>query len=71
MAIENGKYARFAAIGAEFSSPIIAGALVGHYLDLYFRTDPWLTLSLFLAGLFAGFYRLIRELQAAQKMLDK
>jgi F0F1-type ATP synthase assembly protein I len=71
MAIESGKYARFAAIGAEFSSPIIAGALIGHYLDLHFRTDPWLTLSLFLAGLFAGFYRLIRELQAAQKALNK
>jgi F0F1-type ATP synthase assembly protein I len=71
MTIESGKYARFAAIGAEFSSPIIAGALIGHYLDLHFHTDPWLTLSLFLAGLFAGFYRLIRELQAAQKALNK
>jgi len=71
MAIEAGKYARFAAIGVEFFSPIIAGTLVGHYLDLYFRTDPWLTLVMFLAGVFVAFFRLIRELQAAQKTLDK
>ena len=64
-----GKFARFAAIGAEFASPIIAGSVIGHYLDQYFHTDPWLTLILFLLGMFAGFYRLIREMQAAQKML--
>ena len=31
--------------------PIIAGAVLGHYLDLYFHTDPWLTFALFMAGL--------------------
>ena len=64
-----GKAARFMAIGFEFSGPIIAGAVIGHYLDLYFRTDPWMTFALFLAGLGLGFYRLIRELQLAQRMM--
>ena len=65
----NNKLWRFSAIGLEFSSPIIAGSIMGHYLDLYFRTDPWLTLLLFLGGVFVGFYRLIRELQLAQREL--
>lgn len=56
-------------IGFEFSGPIVAGALIGHYLDLYLHTDPWLTFVLFLAGLFLGFYRLIRELQLAQRTM--
>ena len=53
---------RFAAIGFEFAWPMIAGAILGHYLDLYFHTDPWLTLVMFLLGVFAGFWRLIQEL---------
>ncbi len=64
-----GKAARFAGIGAEFSGPIVAGAVIGHYLDLHFNTNPWLTLFFFLSGVGLGFYRLIRELQAAQRML--
>ncbi|HKM99100.1 MAG: AtpZ/AtpI family protein [Candidatus Binataceae bacterium] len=69
MASITGKVGRFAAIGVEFSSPIIAGSLIGHFLDLHFHTDPWITLVLFLTGLGLGFYRLIRELQLAQRML--
>jgi F0F1-type ATP synthase assembly protein I len=55
---------RYAAIGWEFAGPIVAGAIIGHYLDLYFKTDPWMTLVMFLLGLFAGFYRLIQELSS-------
>jgi F0F1-type ATP synthase assembly protein I len=71
MEVSSGKLGRFAGIGLEFASPIIAGSLLGHYLDLYFHTDPWLTLILFLLGLGVAFYRLIRELQLAQRMLEK
>lgn len=64
-----GKAARLAAIGVEFSTPIIAGAVVGHYLDLTFHTDPWFTFALFMTGVGLGFYRMIRELQIAQRSL--
>jgi F0F1-type ATP synthase assembly protein I len=64
-----GKTARFAAIGVEFSTPIIAGTLIGHFLDMHFHTDPWLTLALLLGGVFLGFFRLIREVQLAQREL--
>ena len=67
MAMSAGKMATFAAVGWEFVSPPIAGAIIGHYLDLHFHTDPWITLVMFLLGLFAGFYRLIRSLSAFQR----
>jgi F0F1-type ATP synthase assembly protein I len=68
MALSVGKMARFAAIGWEFAMPMVAGAILGHFADLYFRTDPWLTLVLFMLGLFAGFFRLIQGLSAFQRM---
>ena len=62
---------RFAAIGWEFATPMIVGALIGHYLDIYLHTDPWLTLVMFMLGLFAGFYRLIQELALFQRQNNK
>ncbi len=67
MAGDIGKMARYGAVGIEFSSPIIAGAIIGHYLDQYFRTDPWLTLVVFLSGVVVAFYRLILTLSEIQK----
>jgi ATP synthase protein I len=67
MALSPLKMARYGAVGVEFSSPMLAGALVGHYLDRYFNTDPYLTLVMFLLGVFAGFYRLVIILRDFQK----
>ncbi|HTY56601.1 MAG TPA: AtpZ/AtpI family protein [Candidatus Binataceae bacterium] len=67
MALDSGKMVRYGAVGLEFSSPIVAGAIVGHFLDQYFKTDPWLTLVMFLLGVVAGFYRLITTLSEFQK----
>ena len=69
MPISGAKMARFAGVGMEFVSPIIAGSLLGHFLDMRYHTDPWITLFLFLTGLGLGFYRLIREMQIAQRVL--
>jgi F0F1-type ATP synthase assembly protein I len=67
MAIDAGKMVRYASIGIEFSSPMVGGAIMGHYLDQYFKTDPYLTLAMFVLGMLAGFYRLITALSAFQK----
>jgi len=67
MALSAGKMARFTAIAWEFTMPMIAGAVIGHFADVYFKTDPWLTLVLFMLGLFGGFYRGISELSAFQR----
>jgi F0F1-type ATP synthase assembly protein I len=67
MAMSTGKMMRFASIGFEFAWPMVAGAILGHYLDLYFHTDPWLTLVMFLLGVLGGFITLVRELAAFQR----
>jgi F0F1-type ATP synthase assembly protein I len=67
MAMSSGRMMRFASIGFEFAWPMVAGAIVGHYLDLYFHTDPWLTLVMFLLGVFGGFWRLVQELASFQR----
>jgi ATP synthase protein I len=67
MALSSVKMARYGAAGLEFSSPMLAGAIIGHYLDRYFNTDPYLTLVFFLLGVFAGFYRLVTILRDFQK----
>jgi F0F1-type ATP synthase assembly protein I len=60
---------RFAAIGAEFFSPILGGAVLGYYLDRYFHTDPVLAVSGVFLGVVLGFYRLFVELRDFQKSL--
>jgi F0F1-type ATP synthase assembly protein I len=60
---------RFVAIGAEFFSPILGGAVLGYYLDRYFHTDPVLAVSGVLLGVALGLYRLVVELRDFQKSL--
>jgi F0F1-type ATP synthase assembly protein I len=58
---------RFAAIAAEFFSPILGGAILGYYLDDYFHTAPALAVSGVLLGAFLGMYRLVVELKNFQR----
>jgi len=60
---------RFVAIGAEFFSPIIGGAIAGYYLDIYFRTQPVIAVSGVFLGTALGFYRLFVELRDFQRRL--
>jgi F0F1-type ATP synthase assembly protein I len=63
-----GRMARLVGLGFEVTTPPAAGALFGHFvLDPFFGTDPWLTLVMFLLGVFLGFYRLIAEVRDLQK----
>lgn len=61
--IPSVRYARYIGVAVEFTSPIIGGAIVGHYLDVYFKTEPYLTLVALMLGVFAGFYRLVVTLR--------
>jgi len=38
----------------DISISLIAGIIIGYWLDNYFKTFPWLTLIFFLAGIVAG-----------------
>ena len=60
---------RFVAIGAEFFSPILGGAIAGYYLDLHFRTQPVMAVSGVFLGIALGFYRLFVELRDFQRRL--
>jgi F0F1-type ATP synthase assembly protein I len=68
MALSVGRMARYTAIAWEFTMPMIAGAIIGHFCDVYFHTDPWITMILFMLGLFGGFYRGIQELSEFQRL---
>ncbi len=62
---------RYAAIGAEFFSPIIGGSVAGYYVDEHFRTGSIWTLVGLLGGVFLGFYRLVVELRDFRKGMSQ
>lgn len=46
-------------VGMTMAFCIILGALLGHYLDNKFNTDPWLLLVFLVLGIIAAFKNLI------------
>jgi F0F1-type ATP synthase assembly protein I len=50
----------------EFTTSPIAGAVAGHYLDAYFKTDPLLTIVMLIGGFIAGTVYLIQILRPAK-----
>lgn len=53
-----------------FASSLIAGTLLGYFLDRWLGTEPWLVLVGILVGAYAGFLRIweyIKELNEADQ----
>lgn len=44
-----------------FPASILVGFAIGHILDKWLKTDPWLTLIFILYGILAGFYNLFSQ----------
>ncbi len=44
--------------GGSFVSSIIAGTLIGYFLDMWLGTDPWLVISGVLLGSYSGFVKM-------------
>ena len=44
-----------------FPASIVAGLVIGHFLDKWLNTDPWLTLIFIIYGILAGFYNLFAQ----------
>jgi len=61
------KIAKFSALGIEMGLAIAIGITIGIFLDLYFKTSPWLTLFFLLCGIAAAF----RSLFTLMKRIDK
>ncbi|MGH7850692.1 MAG: AtpZ/AtpI family protein [Thermodesulfobacteriota bacterium] len=58
------KWLMFIAIGFELGFSVIAGILLGHYVDKLVGTKtPWFTILGLLAGGFAGFNILLRMIK--------
>ena len=56
-------YGRYGALGFEFAGSIVAGLLVGNYVDLKFGTAPLLMVLGVVVGMAGAIYRLVIVLQ--------
>ena len=54
---------RYGALGFEFAGTVVAGVLVGYYVDGYLGTAPLFTLLLTLSGMGGAVYRLLWSLK--------
>jgi F0F1-type ATP synthase assembly protein I len=64
---DRGRAMLYASAALEFVSAPLGAAFLGHYLDLYFDTDPWITMVLLAIGIGVGTYRLVVTLSYLQK----
>jgi F0F1-type ATP synthase assembly protein I len=48
------------AIALELPGSIVGGIIIGHLLDQYFKTAPWLMMTLTILGFTAACIRLVR-----------
>lgn len=56
-------YGRYGALGFEFAGAVIAGILLGRYVDGWLGTEPWAMILGAVGGLSGAIYRLIIVLQ--------
>lgn len=61
------RYSRHGALAFEFLGSILAGVFLGSQLDRHFGTDPWLVLSMTIAGTVIGFYRMVQILRRFER----
>ncbi len=61
------KTASAASVGLELALAVVVGWAIGHYLDRWLGTDPWLMLLFLCLGIAAGFKGVIR---VAKQMAD-
>jgi len=64
------KAARFMALGMEFAATVVAGVIVGYYMDGWLGTPPLFTLLLTLGGMGGALYRLIWNLKKSTSQTD-
>jgi F0F1-type ATP synthase assembly protein I len=55
--------ARYAGFGFEFAGIVVAGVLLGDYLDRHLGTSPWLTLLLTVGAMAGAVRRLLWSLK--------
>ena len=63
------RYGKFFAVAWEFIGCVLAGVFLGYQLDRYFVTEPWLVLTMTIAGTAIGFYRMVQILRRFERNL--
>ncbi|MCX6557960.1 MAG: AtpZ/AtpI family protein [Candidatus Aminicenantes bacterium] len=61
------KWPAYASVGLMFPSSILVGFAIGHYLDKWLKTDPYLTLIFIIYGIVAGFVNLFAVTRSDDK----
>jgi F0F1-type ATP synthase assembly protein I len=64
------KASRYAALGFEFAGIVVAGVLVGYYIDTHLGTAPLFTLLLTVGGMGGAVYRLLWGLKRSNSHAD-
>ncbi len=59
------KAASAASVGLELALGVVVGWAMGHYLDRWLGTDPWLMLLFLCLGIAAGFKGVLRVAKQA------
>jgi ATP synthase protein I len=55
------KWAEYSAVGLMFPASIVVGFFIGHFLDKWLKTAPWLTFVFIIYGILAGFHNLFSQ----------
>lgn len=61
---------QMAALGLEFSGAVIGGLVLGHYLDEWLGTTPWMLLVGTFGGLATAVVRIVALTKRFQKIRD-
>ena len=62
------RFGRSFALFWDFVGTILAGALVGWFIDWSFDTEPYWTLALLILGVVGGFVRLVTSLRRLDRL---
>ena len=66
-ASKNSKWVKFSSMGLELGLSVVAGFLIGSWMDGWLGTEPWLLLVFGAAGIIAGYrsiFRLVKKVQS-------
>ena len=62
------RFGRSFALFWDFVGTVLAGAVIGWFIDSRFDTEPYWTLGLLLLGVVGGFVRLVSSLRRLDRM---
>lgn len=69
--MSGGKLIRYISVVGVFTTPVIGGAILGYYLDEYFKTAPYFAAGLIFVGFVSGVYNLVKLLTAFSREMNR